>query len=269
MNHMNNIGSFNTHLSHRTNNLATNISINNGTSLQNNQHDIIMSNTSSRDRLNNVSAPPLPPMPSSQPSHIMQLRQRHNNHNHNIPHQSFINNGNNHINNHNHNGIQLQHHHQQQQQHQNDVKHMLNKPVIIGNTTVKIENNRHRSINKLSSSSIKRSKILSTLTFDMRRIKKIRRLAKKIRSIKNETSKEYKNEIERIKKEKAFKMQVLREAQDADKQDNVERYQDLMKEIQKEMSDRKRVLQNHCIKELNMIKKRAINYKSYVISNIF
>ena len=75
------------------------------------------------------------------------------------------------------------------------------------------------------------------------------------------TSKELKRELERIDLERELKTKSLQQAKLDDLKENKERYEMVMNDIRKEMNEKKRVLQSHILKELNMIKKRATNYK--------
>ena len=237
----NHISTFNPRLSGN----PTNIQFNNSIASLNSNHEFGGSSSQSQTRRLNTSAPPLPPMPnqSSQSQPISLRASLTNGNNHDLNHIHTINN---------------------QISHNNKHDSMINKPSL----TINQQNNHNKSISnhgsniKHSSSSSRIKHSLSTLSFDMRRVKKIRRLSKKIRSIQAGTSKELQRELQCIDKERSLKSKCLKEAKRSDLEENEKRYEMLMSEVKKEMNDKKRVLQNHILKELSMIKKRTLNYKS-------
>eukprot|EP01084_Bolivina_argentea_P006717 12714_1 len=104
-------------------------------------------------------------------------------------------------------------------------------------------------------------KPLSSHSFDIRRVRKIRRLDRKIRSIQSGASKELQREIDKIQKERQLKLEQLKEARASELNDSRQRYNLCMKEISKETTERNKTLQLHLNKELQRIRSKILNSK--------
>ena len=113
-----------------------------------------------------------------------------------------------------------------------------------------------------SNASCQSIKHFKNAPFDLRRVRKIRRLDRKIRSIQSESSKELQRELDKIRAEHEFKLTQLAEAKASEINEVRQRFNGFIRDIEKENTDKERILQSHCCNELHKLKHKIIQNQS-------